>query len=106
MFMMANQLRVNNEQRMGIVITDEMKHEFISFWQEHTDRPITAREFIVKSLCPQVTSSSHFSSPSFSWYVYVTALLGLRSPYSQAGTATGAHWGSALYRPQWLAGAR
>jgi len=54
MFMMANQLRVNNEQRMGIVITDEMKHEFISFWQEHTDRPITAREFIVKSLCPQV----------------------------------------------------
>jgi DNA helicase MCM9 len=54
MFMQANQLRVNNEQRMGIVITDEMKHEFATFWQDYAHTPMTGRDVIIKSICPQV----------------------------------------------------
>lgn len=52
--MQANQLRVNNEQRMGIVITDEMKHEFATFWQDYAHTPMTGRDVIIKSICPQV----------------------------------------------------
>jgi DNA helicase MCM9 len=56
--MQANQLRVNNEQRMGIVITDEMKHEFGTFWHEYAHTPMAGRDVIIKSICPQVRSFS------------------------------------------------
>jgi hypothetical protein len=39
---------------MGIVITDEMKHEFATFWQDYAHTPMTGRDVIIKSICPQV----------------------------------------------------
>lgn len=56
--MQANHLQVNNEQRMGITITDEMKHEFESFWENHKRQPLVGRDTIIRSICPQVQPSS------------------------------------------------
>ena len=50
----ANHLSVNNEQRAGIVVTEELKREFADFWQKYTDAPLQARNHILSSFCPQV----------------------------------------------------
>ncbi|CAH3157264.1 unnamed protein product [Porites evermanni] len=50
----ANHLSVNNEQRAGVVVTEELKREFADFWQKYTDAPLQARNHILSSFCPQV----------------------------------------------------
>lgn len=34
LFVYANHIRVNNEQRMGVGVTDEMRKEFETFWEQ------------------------------------------------------------------------
>ncbi|XP_052832096.1 DNA helicase MCM9 [Octopus bimaculoides] len=54
MFMKANHILVTNEKKNAIVISKEMKDEFWSFWNEFQDYPLTGRNHILTSFCPQV----------------------------------------------------
>ncbi|KAK8752353.1 hypothetical protein OTU49_005037 [Cherax quadricarinatus] len=50
----ANNITVRNKQRSGTVITDEMREEFAEFWDQHKYNPLTARNILLASFCPQV----------------------------------------------------
>lgn len=50
----ANHVSVNNGQRAGVVVTEELKREFAEFWEKHKDSPLQARNHILASFCPQV----------------------------------------------------
>ncbi|XP_013414481.1 DNA helicase MCM9 [Lingula anatina] len=50
----ANHVQVINEQRTNVMVTQEMKKEFQDFWDKHKHSPVTARNQILASLCPQV----------------------------------------------------
>ncbi|XP_029187907.2 DNA helicase MCM9-like [Acropora millepora] len=50
----ANHVSVNNGQRAGVVVTEELKREFAEFWETHKDSPLQARNHILASFCPQV----------------------------------------------------
>ncbi|EDO42446.1 predicted protein [Nematostella vectensis] len=50
----ANHVSVNNEQRIGAIVTEEMKQEFDEFWSKHKDKPLSGRNHILASFCPQV----------------------------------------------------
>ncbi|KAL8614465.1 hypothetical protein ACOMHN_007801 [Nucella lapillus] len=52
--MKANHVLVTNEQRSRVLITKELKEEIVSFWERHKNSPLTARNKILASLCPQV----------------------------------------------------
>ena len=47
-------MSVNNGQRAGVVVTEELKREFAEFWEKHKDSPLQARNHILASFCPQV----------------------------------------------------
>ena len=47
-------MSVNNEQRAGVVVTEELKREFMEFWAKYKDAPLQARNHILSSFCPQV----------------------------------------------------
>lgn len=38
--LVANHIRVNNEQRFGISMTEELKDEFEQFWLQHESDPL------------------------------------------------------------------
>lgn len=38
--LVVNHVRVNNEQRFGITMTDELKAEFEQYWRQHQDEPL------------------------------------------------------------------
>ncbi|PVD33712.1 hypothetical protein C0Q70_04972 [Pomacea canaliculata] len=50
----ANHVLVTNEQRSRVMITQELKEEILEFWKKHQSCPLTARNQILASLCPQV----------------------------------------------------
>ena len=50
----ANHLSVNNEQRAGILVTEELKREFDEFWASHKQSSLLGRNHILASFCPQV----------------------------------------------------
>ncbi|XP_050410283.2 DNA helicase MCM9 [Patella vulgata] len=50
----ANHVLVTNEQKNNILITQELKSEISEFWQDHVNSPLTARNKILASFCPQV----------------------------------------------------
>ncbi|CAL1548313.1 unnamed protein product, partial [Lymnaea stagnalis] len=50
----ANHILVTNEQRSHVMITQELKDEVAEFWDEHKYKPLTGRNLILTSLCPQV----------------------------------------------------
>ncbi|KAL9967665.1 hypothetical protein ACROYT_G025945 [Oculina patagonica] len=50
----ANHLSVNNEQRAGVLVTEDLKREFAEFWERYKDSPLQARNHILSSFCPQV----------------------------------------------------
>ncbi|XP_064600365.1 DNA helicase MCM9-like [Liolophura sinensis] len=50
----ANHVLVTNGQRNSILVTPEWKAEFEEFWEKHKNSPLTARNQILASLCPQV----------------------------------------------------
>ncbi|GAB1600956.1 hypothetical protein Ahia01_000373800 [Argonauta hians] len=54
MFIKANHILVTNEKKNSIVISKEMKEEFVSFWRKYQDCPLTGRNHILTSFCPQV----------------------------------------------------
>ena len=54
MVLKANHLSVNNEQRAGVLVTEELKREFSEFWERYKDAPLRGRNHILSSFCPQV----------------------------------------------------
>ncbi|XP_063610994.1 DNA helicase MCM9-like [Penaeus indicus] len=50
----ANNVTIRNKQRSGTVVTDEMRDEFAEFWEYHKYDPLTGRNIILASFCPQV----------------------------------------------------
>lgn len=38
--LVVNHVRVNNEQRFGIAMTDELKAEFEQYWQKYESEPL------------------------------------------------------------------
>ncbi|XP_052801933.1 DNA helicase MCM9-like [Mya arenaria] len=50
----ANSILVTNEMRSASTITQELRDEVAEFWQEHEFSPLTGRNVILASLCPQV----------------------------------------------------
>lgn len=50
----ANHVSVNNEQRSGVMLTEEIKQEFDEFWTRHKNTPLRGRNHILASFCPQV----------------------------------------------------
>ncbi|KAL3842593.1 hypothetical protein ACJMK2_020587, partial [Sinanodonta woodiana] len=53
-FIRANHVQVMNEQRNTVLITQDIKDEISQFWEKHKYQPLTARNHILASLCPQV----------------------------------------------------
>lgn len=49
----ANHIEVNNNNT-NTPITSELKQMFDGFWATYADRPLVARDLILKSICPQV----------------------------------------------------
>ncbi|RZC35570.1 DNA helicase MCM9 [Asbolus verrucosus] len=49
----ANHIQVNNNSSTTS-LTPELKDMFSAFWQTYSDRPLAARDIILKSLCPQI----------------------------------------------------
>ncbi|OWF35387.1 DNA helicase MCM9-like isoform X2 [Mizuhopecten yessoensis] len=52
--MKANHVLVTNKQRNAVLVTQELKNEIASFWEEHKTCPLKGRNKILASLCPQV----------------------------------------------------
>nr|KAG5699161.1 hypothetical protein BaRGS_014460 [Batillaria attramentaria] len=50
----ANHVLVTNEQRSQVLITQELREEIAAFWESHKNCPLSARNQILASLCPQV----------------------------------------------------
>nr|XP_045624120.1 DNA helicase MCM9-like [Procambarus clarkii] len=50
----ANNITVRNKQRSGTIITDEMREEFTKFWEQYKYDPLTGRNILLASFCPQV----------------------------------------------------
>lgn len=50
----ANNTKVMNETKFGVGVTDELKEEFEEFWRQYADKPLVARDIILKSICPEV----------------------------------------------------
>eukprot|EP01119_Soliformovum_irregulare_P014195 TRINITY_DN3873_c0_g2_i1.p1 TRINITY_DN3873_c0_g2~~TRINITY_DN3873_c0_g2_i1.p1 ORF type:complete len:818 (-),score=185.58 TRINITY_DN3873_c0_g2_i1:57-2315(-) len=54
MFIVANSIRVHNQQRYGISLTEDLVANFKQYWISHREDPLTGRNNILKSLCPNI----------------------------------------------------
>ncbi|XP_059150821.1 DNA helicase MCM9-like [Physella acuta] len=50
----ANHILVTNEQRNHVIITPELKAEVSEFWEKYKYKPLTGRNVLLASICPQV----------------------------------------------------
>ncbi|KAI1897496.1 hypothetical protein AGOR_G00083870 [Albula goreensis] len=50
----ANFIEVNNEQSTAAMVLDDIQKEFEEFWEKYKDDPLSGRNQILMSLCPQV----------------------------------------------------
>ncbi|PIK48566.1 putative DNA helicase MCM9 [Apostichopus japonicus] len=50
----CNHIQVHNEQTKVCTVTDDMRKEFEEFWDRYRFTPLTGRNVILASLCPQV----------------------------------------------------
>eukprot|EP01135_Chromosphaera_perkinsii_P003156 Nk52_evm45s236 gene=Nk52_evmTU45s236 len=50
----ANYIEVFNEQKSCLKVSEEDKVKMKLFWERHRDNPITGRNIILKSFCPQI----------------------------------------------------
>ncbi|TMW63945.1 hypothetical protein Poli38472_014650 [Pythium oligandrum] len=51
----ANSIRIQNASSANVLVTEELKKEFATFWQEkHRDDPLRGRNEIIASICPKV----------------------------------------------------
>ncbi|KJE96086.1 mini-chromosome maintenance deficient 9 [Capsaspora owczarzaki ATCC 30864] len=54
MVLYANHIRVNNEQRSRVVVTDELRASFVDYWSAYADKPLAGRNRLLRAFCPQV----------------------------------------------------
>lgn len=54
LFIEANHVTVNNDKKSSVQVTADLRHQFEEFWRTHAKAPLQARDFIVKSICPQL----------------------------------------------------
>ena len=54
MIIHANFILVNNDEQSHVNITKEKEKQFEEFWNMNYRRPMTARNLILLSLCPQL----------------------------------------------------
>jgi DNA helicase MCM9 len=54
LFLEANNVRVNNQQRFGLNVTEELISDFRKFWKKFADNPLQGRNLILKSICPNL----------------------------------------------------
>ncbi|XP_052064164.1 DNA helicase MCM9-like [Mytilus californianus] len=52
--MKANHVLVTNEQRNSVLVNQDLKKEILSFWESRSHQPLTGRNQILTSFCPQV----------------------------------------------------
>jgi len=52
----ANHLQVCNDQRSAVLVTSETRDEFARYWEGHSHEPLVARNHILASICPQVST--------------------------------------------------
>ncbi|KAI9322043.1 MCM2/3/5 family-domain-containing protein [Zopfochytrium polystomum] len=52
--LVANHLRINNEQRASNLLIDDLQTEFLNFWQKYENNPMKARNLILQSFCPKI----------------------------------------------------
>jgi DNA helicase MCM9 len=50
----ANFVTVNNDEQSHVNITKEKEKQFVDFWEEYANRPLTGRNLLLLSLCPQL----------------------------------------------------
>ena len=54
MTMLANNLKLANDNKAGLAVTEENRRSFKEFWQRHKDSPMADRNQILRALCPQL----------------------------------------------------
>ena len=52
MVLKANHVRLKNEDKAALVLTEDLSIKFQAFWAEHAHHPLRARDHIVRSFCP------------------------------------------------------
>jgi DNA helicase MCM9 len=50
----ANSVFVNNQQRFGVNVTDELISEFKNYWSRYQSHPLEGRDLILRSICPNI----------------------------------------------------
>eukprot|EP01080_Neovahlkampfia_damariscottae_P009413 gene9413-1620_t len=54
LILLANNVIVNNASKGTLNVTEEQKREFQQFWEHYKKYPLTGRNLILKSMCPQI----------------------------------------------------
>eukprot|EP01127_Copromyxa_protea_P016935 TRINITY_DN5123_c1_g1_i1.p1 TRINITY_DN5123_c1_g1~~TRINITY_DN5123_c1_g1_i1.p1 ORF type:complete len:1057 (-),score=254.83 TRINITY_DN5123_c1_g1_i1:27-2912(-) len=55
---LANHIRVNNEQKLGIGMSSEIDKDFQLFWKKYKKNKLAGRDMILKSICPEMYGMS------------------------------------------------
>lgn len=50
----ANSVRIKNATSAHVLVTEELKNEFVQFWKFHAADPMRGRNEIIASICPKV----------------------------------------------------
>ncbi|EFC43100.1 predicted protein, partial [Naegleria gruberi] len=50
----SNHIRIGNEKKSAMNVTEELKSEFKHFWEKYKENPLAGRSLILKSMCPQL----------------------------------------------------
>ncbi|TDH67646.1 hypothetical protein CCR75_000394 [Bremia lactucae] len=53
-FINANSIQIKNASTAQVMVTEELRAEFVQFWAKHQHDPIRGRNEIVASICPKV----------------------------------------------------
>ncbi|CAD7698233.1 unnamed protein product, partial [Ostreobium quekettii] len=51
---LANNVRLLNAHKSGLILEPSMDHKFREFWKAHEGRPLAGRNMILASICPQI----------------------------------------------------
>ena len=54
MVLTANNIKVCNEEKAKMNLSEEMSKQFESFWSSQSNRPLFARDHIIRSFCPMI----------------------------------------------------
>lgn len=50
----ANHIQINNDYGKSGFVVPQMKQQFKEFWEKFEDKPLSGRNVIVQSICPEV----------------------------------------------------